>query len=134
MPANPRRLTAAIALLLGSCWGCSSGGSGTYAPSLVPVKGKVTFKGQPLTKGVIRFEPDGYGRHASGALQPDGSYVLTTLKPRDGVIAGHHRVWVSDLDKNLAKDRGIRDYLGPSDTGLTADVSSEKTEFNFAIP
>ena len=79
-------------------------------PSLIPVKGKVTYKGQPLTTGTVRFEPDGYGRMASGKLQSDGTYVLSTLKEADGVVAGTHRVFITDLDKKLANDRAFKKY------------------------
>ena len=67
-------------------------------PSLIPVKGKVTFKGEPLTTGLVRFEPDDFGRPASGKLQSDGTFVLSTLKEGDGVVAGHHRVSITSLD------------------------------------
>src|SRR4051812_40782169 len=71
------------AIVLGACWGCGSGN--VVPPSLIPVKGKVTYKGQPVTKGVVRFEPDsGFGRMASGELKSDGTFELATLKPGDG--------------------------------------------------
>jgi hypothetical protein len=100
---------------------------------LIPVKGKVTYKGQPVTKGVVRFEPDGYGRPASGELQADGTFELRTFKPGDGVVAGEHRVTVSELDKSLAKDRALRKYRGANISGLKAEVSPEKTEFTFDL-
>ena len=49
--------------LLSSCWGCGSG-EGPFLGTTVPVKGKVTFKGKPLTKGEIVFEPDCWPRSA----------------------------------------------------------------------
>jgi hypothetical protein len=100
---------------------------------LVSVKGKVTYKGQPLTTGIIRFEPDGYGRMATGKIQSDGSFVLSTLKEGDGVVAGAHKVFITDVDKTLAKDRVFKKYMVASDTGLVAEVSPEKTEFTFDL-
>src|SRR4051794_18550874 len=77
---------ATLALfLLAACAGCGAKGAGTL-PNLIPVKGKVTFKGQPLTKGTVHFEPDDYGGPAAGQLQADGSFVLTTAKEGDGVV------------------------------------------------
>jgi hypothetical protein len=96
---------------------------------LVSVKGKVTYKGQPLTKGVIRFEPSGYGRAASGKLQSDGTYVLSTLKDGDGVVAGKHTVYLTDIDAKLGKDRAFRKAM----LDLTAEVSPEKNEFTFDL-
>jgi hypothetical protein len=101
--------------------------------NLVPVKGKVTYKGQPLTKGVIRFEPDDYGRPASGQLQSDGTYVLSTLKEGDGVVAGHHQVSISGTGSHPAKEVVPKKYTQRSTSRLAADVSAEHTEFNFDL-
>ncbi|HZW30350.1 MAG TPA: hypothetical protein VFF52_06545, partial [Isosphaeraceae bacterium] len=117
--------------LLVPCGGCGSGSAAKG--SLIPVKGKVTYKGQPMTKGMVRFEPDGYGRMASGQLQPDGTFELTTLKPGDGVVAGEHQVFITDMDKKLAKDRALKKYGSRNTSGLKAEVSSERTEFTFDL-
>jgi len=94
----------------------------------------VTYKGQPLTKGVVNFEPDGYGRSAGGKLQSDGTFVLTTLEEGDGVVAGHHRVFIIEVDKSLSKNPSFKKYASPNTSKLTADVSQEKTEFTFDLP
>jgi len=125
------RYSALAAILVGSCWGC---GSGSVVPlTLIPVKGKVTSKGQPVTKGVVRFEPDGFGRMATGQLQSDGTFELTTLKQGDGVVAGEHRVTVSDFDKSLAKDRALKKYGSANISGLKAEVSPENNQFLFDL-
>jgi len=131
MRINLSKLVALAALLAGPCWGCGSS-SGTPV-TLIPVKGKVTYKGQPVTKGVIQFEPDGYGRPATGQLQSDGTFELSTLKPGDGVVAGKHRISITELDKSLAKDRALRKYASPNTSRLTVEVSPEKTEFPFDL-
>jgi len=131
MRINLSKLIALAALLFGPCWGCGPS-SGTPV-TLIPVKGKVTYKGQPVTKGIIQFEPDGYGRTASGHLQSDGTFELTTLKPGDGVVAGEHRISIVELDKSLAKDRALKKYGSPNTSRLTAEVSLEKTEFAFDL-
>jgi hypothetical protein len=119
---------ALIAILLGVCWGC--GPSAAVIAPLVSVKGKVTYKGQPLAKGVIRFEPiGGYGRPASGKLQSDGTYVLSTLKDGDGVVAGKHTVYLTDIDAKLGRDRAFRKAM----LDLTAEVSPEKNDFTFDL-
>jgi hypothetical protein len=125
------KLVALAALLVGSCWGCGSS-VGTPAP-LIAVKGKVTYKGLPVTKGVVEFEPEGYGRPAKGQLQSDGTFELTTFKPGDGVVAGAHRISISEFDKSLANDRALQKYGGPNTSRLTAEVSPEKTEFTFDL-
>jgi hypothetical protein len=119
------------ALLLFSCCGCGSG-SGAL-PSLIPVKGKVTYKGQPLSKGIIRFEPDGYGRMASGMIQSDGTFVLSTLGKDDGVVAGLHKVSVSDTGAVSKKELIPKKYTQPATSKLTAEVDNEHTEFTFDL-
>jgi hypothetical protein len=133
MRSIPERLiaTALAGFLLICCGGCGTNGAST--PDLIPVRGKVTYKGQPVTKGTIRFEPDGYGRMATGQLQADGTFELTTLKAGDGVVAGEHRVSIDGFDKALAKDRALKKYASPNTSKLTADVSAEKTEFTFDL-
>jgi hypothetical protein len=98
--------SALATIIVGSCWGCGSGSA--VPPTLIPVKGKVTYKGQPVTKGVVRFEPDGgFGRMATGQLQSDGTFELSTLKPGDGVVPGVHRVTLIFLDKSINKGRAV---------------------------
>jgi hypothetical protein len=128
----PRRLIVLAALSCGICWGCGPAGSGTLT-GVIPVKGKVTYKGQPLTKGSIKFEPDGYGREAHGTIQSDGTFVLTTFKDGDGVVAGHHRVAVTETGIKSPKDALARKYGFVESSGLTADVDAEHTEFTFDL-
>jgi hypothetical protein len=118
-------------VLLASGSGCSSG-SGTL-PSLIPVKGKVTYKGKPLTKGVVKFEPDGYGRKARGQLQSDGTFVLTTDKDGDGAVAGHHQVSITGTGSHPAKEVVPKKYTQRVTSQLTADVDPEHTEFVFEL-
>src|SRR5271157_2379715 len=131
MRINLSKLVALAALLVGPYWGCGS--SGGTPVTLIPVKGKVTYKGQPVTKGVIQFEPDGYGRPATGQLQSDGTFELTTLKSGDGVVAGEHRISIVELDKSLAKDRALKKYGSPNTSRLTAEVSLDNAEFTFDL-
>jgi hypothetical protein len=128
MRMSPARTIAVAALLASVCWGCGPAGSGR-GPDLIPVKGKVTYKGKPLTKGTVTFEPDGFGRPARGELQADGSFVLATLKDGDGVVAGEHRVTITGVDKSLARDRALTKYASPNTTPLTCKVDAEHSEF-----
>ncbi len=118
------------ALLLSAHSGCSGSGA---RPTLVPVKGKVTYKGQPLTKGIIRFEPDGYGRMATGELQADGTFVLTTYENGDGAVVGQHRVYFTGTSSNPKKELVPQKYTTPDGSKLTADVDPDHTEFTFDL-
>jgi hypothetical protein len=133
-PARDCRIKLAITALMifGFCCGCGAKGSGTL-PQLLPVKGKVTFKGQPVKTGTVRFEPDDFGRAAFGNLQSDGTFALTTLKDGDGVVPGHHRVTITNLDIKSKDGAALAKHLKSSKTKLEADVSPEKTEFTFEL-
>jgi hypothetical protein len=87
--------------------GCSSDDSGL--DRRYKVTGKVTYKGQPLPKAGITFEPaNPQGRFANGYVE-DGNFTLTTLTPGDGALPGDYKVIIvsSDLDtKALAEKTG----------------------------
>ena len=62
-------------------------------PRRVPVAGKVLIDGKPLTTGFIMVVPH-EGRAATGQIQPDGSFRLTTFDENDGCIPGSHPVTI----------------------------------------
>jgi hypothetical protein len=128
-----RLITCTILVVLSLATGFGCGSEGAVAPTLIAVKGKVTFKGQPVTKGTIRFAADGYGRDAAGFLKADGSYELTTHKAGDGVTAGEHRVYITEVDPKLAKDRALKKFTSPNTSKLVAEVTPEKTEHDFDL-
>jgi hypothetical protein len=83
-------LVASAALLAGC-------GGDPNKPRLGRVSGTVTYKGQPVTKGIVTFVPIGgpgakTGQSAMGEIGKDGSYVLTTFDPGDGAVLGEHIV------------------------------------------
>jgi hypothetical protein len=120
------RLFVVTALGCGVCWGCGPAGSGRM-PDAIPVKGKVTYKGEPVTKGSITFEPE-FGRDAHAQIQSDGSFVLTTYKDADGAVPGHHRVAVSGTGIKSPKDALAKKWASVSSSGLEADVDAEHAE------
>ncbi len=129
--ASKLLVVALTASLLVPCGGCGSG-EVALAP-MAPAKGRVTYKGKPLTVGTVRFEPEGRGRMASGKLQSDGTFVLSTLKDGDGAAIGHHRVYITEVDKSLAKDRAFKKYMGAVTSKLEADVDAEHPEHPFDL-
>jgi hypothetical protein len=115
---------AAVGLALSS--GCGST-SGTFVGSTVPVKGKVSYKGKPLSQGEIVFEPDSGGREAHGSIGPDGAFELTTFKHGDGAVAGTHRVAVTGTSK---KDNVPIKFKNVSSSKTQVEVAEGKTEYN----
>jgi hypothetical protein len=99
--ANPKcqgllRRGGPMVLVLGMLIGCSGDDLGRR----YRVSGHVTRKGQPVTKGTVNFMPVDLAksRAASGEIQSDGSYTLTTQDPGDGALAGDYRVVISLAD------------------------------------
>jgi hypothetical protein len=106
-------------------FGC--GGTGNaVAPPTLPVKGKVTLKGQALKKGTITFEPDSGGKEAFGKVQPDGTFVLTSYKENDGAVPGVHRVYISGVSKNEVPAK----YHSAAASKIEIEVSASKTDYD----
>jgi hypothetical protein len=138
-PIRPLMLSACLALVLGGC------GSGEEHPPTIPVKGKVTHKGQPVTTGTITFQP-GSGQAATGQIQADGSYELSTYGEKDGAVEGHHKVMVvaNDGSPNMipgstpgykpGKDLVPKKYNNIDTSGLEATVSKDKPTIDFDLP
>jgi hypothetical protein len=101
-------LCVASAVALSGCGADNSGLDKRYS-----VSGNVTYKGAPVEKGTIVFEPTNpappVGRHASGTIE-NGHYALTTSGDgADGALAGDYKVLVlsTTVDmRGLAKESG----------------------------
>ena len=135
-----RRL-ATSAVLLGLIGGC---GAKSDHPETLSVSGKVTYKGQPVTKGTVSFMADA-GQTATGPIQPDGAYRLGTFAEGDGAVAGHHKVMIiaDDSDPTLMpgsspgykapKDLIPKKYSKLETSGLETTVSKETKSYDFDL-
>jgi hypothetical protein len=78
--------------------GCSNNGL-----TLARVRGKVTYKGQPVKNGTVFFMPDDtkgtIGPPAVGSITSNGSYVMSTETSGDGVIVGSHKIGITGFDE-----------------------------------
>lgn len=85
---------SAWSLAIVAVGGCGSGG-----PTTIPIRGDVYYNGAPLKdvpQGLVHYLPKtGDGRQASGRIQPDGSFELTTFQKADGVVPGEYNITVS---------------------------------------
>lgn len=75
-----------LAGFLIACAGCG----GTYDAT---VTGAVTLDGQPLTRGTVKFIPDGASAPAYGLVGSDGGYSLMTGR-EEGIQSGAYTVTV----------------------------------------
>jgi hypothetical protein len=87
----------------------------TNRPKVAPVSGKVTHNGQPVTAGDVTFTPDGgtggsAAHIATGQIEPDGTYRLTTFNSGDGAVLGTHKVTV--VVRSAADMRKVNELKG----------------------
>lgn len=92
-------ITLMSGLLLSGLTGCTKTPLGPPPPVTFPVTGKVVAKpGQQIAGGVIEFSPaSGAARAASGELQADGTFTLSTFaegKRVPGAMEGTYQVTV----------------------------------------
>ncbi len=95
----------------------------------IPIRGAVTYKGKPLTKGIVNYLPaGGGGRAASGPIAPDGTFVLTTQTQHDGVVKGDYQIVIYSYDENPEEPqtREERERLGSSGAGKLKSLIPEK--------
>jgi hypothetical protein len=113
--------------------GCGSSGLDTQ-----PVSGKVTFDGQPISEGRILFRGTGSDPRAFSAEIKNGQYQMEAL-------AGKMRVEITASRPVPGKCDGAEEgetvpvgemYIPArynSQSELTAEVTSGKNEFDFAL-
>ena len=87
---------------------CVASGCGG-PPTAYLVHGTVVFPdGKPLARGTVEFEAIGQKKPitASADVTADGAFQLGTFQPKDGAIAGEHRVAViSDYEIGTGVER-----------------------------
>ena len=116
-------LATSALLVIGS--GCGGDGKPSVDTSTeeATVKGIVKFKGAPVTKGEIAFDPSNYQRKTEAArrvkIGPDGSYTVKTL-------VGDNQV--SFTIAEMARDPRLQDLSIPY------DVKSGENSFNIDLP
>jgi hypothetical protein len=108
---------------------CGSAGCGrpSYQLDTAPVHGKVTLDGQPLVAGYVVI-PTARGRMASGRVNEDGTFVLTTYDEGDGAQVGTHPVIVNPVPLDEFMPKGQKRvpiperYTRAGTSGFTIDV------------
>jgi len=122
------------------------------------VSGKVSYKGQPVEKGTIVFEPSDFakGRIASAPIE-NGYYTLsTTGSSKDGALPGDYKVCVISKSVDMTKVEANRNggagrqddvykaekaakslipkkYERSDTSGLTAKVEQKSNTINFDL-
>ncbi len=122
-----KSLLASLFLSGFACWsGCGSSG-----PPLAPVRGKITFNGQPLPGATIQFQPEGSGSPSKAITDKNGQYQLLYPGQRVGAMIGKHRVIIETYrDISTAEESGkfIPEKLAPewhAQSNIIVEVTPE---------
>jgi hypothetical protein len=106
------------------CAGLLAGGCSKEPapPRLVPVSGRVVYKGRPVELASIEFLPDmpqgAQGFAAGGQTKPDGTFTLQTHPHGAGAGPGHYKVTVTTEARGAIPRR----YADPGQTPLHVEV------------
>lgn len=123
MQLRPFQLTRLIALLaLLTFTGCGGNES---------VDGTVRRDGELLATGKVIFSPIAGGKLAFGAIQPDGTFRLTTERANDGAVAGQYRVMIASGGSAKGGEKRVT-YLSPT-TGSFEVKSGEANKFDIDV-
>jgi hypothetical protein len=119
-----------------------STGCDSKRPKTAVVRGKVTYDGRPVPNGTITFIPTS-GPTATGEIQSDGSYTLTTSRSGDGAVLGQHKVVIvamQDMSGRLPEERVAlpppiipEKYTSIATSDLRAEVQEGENTFNFDL-
>lgn len=110
-----------VAVVILTALGC---GPPSYQLDTAPVRGTVTLDGQPLPSGYV-VVPTMRGRMATGKIEPDGTFEMTTYSPGDGVQVGSQRVIVTPVPPDETAEKRVpipTRYQSAGTSGLTIEV------------
>lgn len=118
-------------VLCGMLLSSGCGGEDSNLPKTAPVKGTVSYQGEPVTLGQILFIPENGERSGIGRVQEDGTFTVTTYSDGDGAVVGKNKVTISAYDNNLV-NQVPGWYENANTTPLTLEVQPE-TDNEFEI-
>lgn len=153
-------ISALLTLAVCGCSGRMNDKWRQMLPPTYPAHGTVTYKGKPLEGATVAFHPrDGVTasrRAAAGLTDSTGRFTLTTVKPRDGAVAGAFLVTVTKTaavvpppvaappegsgsiplvpDPLLVKPLIPERYFSPETSGFSAEIKpTGRNEFSFSL-
>ncbi|WP_442482210.1 hypothetical protein [Aeoliella sp. SH292] len=124
----PAVFTAALMLI--GFTGC--GGS---HPGIVPVKGKVTIDGKPVTTGQVYVYAEGQ-RPATGKIQQDGTFQLSSFAFNDGAPTGTHLATVSaveGVDDRTNRWHAPKKYASETSSELWVTIDGPTDDLNIEL-
>jgi type 1 fimbria pilin len=125
---------AAIVALVGLSIGVWSGCGADNPLNRQPVSGTVTFNGEPVARGSIRFDSVTKGPTLAGGKIRKGSYTIAGEK---GLAPGEYAVYINIQDPNwdARKEPSPREMAPPEYTNgqHRVTVTEGSNEFDFDI-
>jgi len=132
---SPRSVVGTlIILLLCSCAGCNG--------SPASVSGTVSLDGKPLDRGMVSFQPRSGGQLATGTIQSNGRYSLSTNREQ-GLQAGEYIATVILRERGEESEIGgppmpgkyivPREYSSTETSGLNYQVTSGKNTIHIEL-
>lgn len=124
-----------------------SGCFGQKGLETAPASGIVTYNGKPLSFGRVSFRPEA-GSPATGEIQSDGTFALSTYGNGDGAIVGTHQVSITSTEADagtmaetaanteMAVPKSLipKKYTSFATSELTAEVvASGENKFTFEL-
>jgi hypothetical protein len=97
-----------LAVVLSSGVGCRQ----SDRPATTPVRGTLTYRGQPVAGATVSFLGRNSPRIASGETDEHGRFQLTTFDTNDGAVLGNHVVTVYKPAETM-EPMGIDPNLDP---------------------
>jgi len=129
------RSLVGLAVLAAAVAGCSSKGV-----KKITVNGTVSYKGQPVRSGILKFAgPE--GAYSAASIQPDGSYTITD------VIPGETKVGVMESPQGSGSPSGNRappapkeppvplpeKFREPTTSGVVYTITPETTKLDIEL-
>ncbi len=128
----PSRFSARLAtrplVLLGCLAALSVAGCGPNGPDVVPVTGKITKGGKPVSFVTVTFVPE-LGRASMARTDADGHYELEFSKEIPyGAVPGQHKVFFKVSPESISEPVNLRDSkYHPQTAQILKTFSSEET-------
>jgi len=121
---------------------CALALSGCGSREMYQVRGKVTYKDGSVPKGIlaiVNLTPTGNSsaevrKGASGPIEPDGSFVMVTRMPGDGVHRGEYAVTFRVLrDATTLTSLVSPKYSSPMNPVFTVNVDRDISDLDYQI-
>ena len=117
-------------------------GCGDGLPRRYPVRGLVQFPdGEPVKTGIVEFTSADGQHSATGYIDRQGEFSLTTLKNSDGAVAGKHAVIIKqfikiDNNSDVVHDHGglvDEQYADYDNKLIEVEVLPQKNRFTITV-